>query len=254
MIELVASLKDDLKRYIGEKVTVHYVWYGKKWTVTETLKRVNPFVNIVLEGQGTPFIGYGCAIQKIEADNNVVYFNPHILDDYDVRKDEERDCLIALSFGKEIMEKQKQERIADKEAWDKKVAEWDREAREKSPSLIKRGLQIIKPGLEDEWIEFVTNNTQDGYSGAVIEGAVITMEALSQGKTCKEADGAEEREELGLTGFQAGCIAQTITYYHSRGEEFKKYWNDLWSFGIREEDKDKKGVVNPALWTVELNE
>ena len=57
------------------------------------------------------------------------------------------------------------------------------------------------------------------------------------------------REEDGITGFMAGCIAQMITKCHSRGEEFKKKWND--SYGVKDE---KKGAINPALVTISLKD
>jgi len=50
----------------------------------------------------------------------------------------------------------------------------------------------------------------------------------------------------GITGFMAGCVAQMVSKYHSRGEDFRHKWNK--DHGI-EEDKAKGGVVNPAIMT-----
>lgn len=55
-------------------------------------------------------------------------------------------------------------------------------------------------------------------------------------------------EEEGITGFMASCIAEMISKCHSRGEEFRKKWNEHW--GITEKGKNFKGVINPALITI----
>jgi hypothetical protein len=49
----------------------------------------------------------------------------------------------------------------------------------------------------------------------------------------------------GITGFQAGCVAQMISQVHSRGKEFKKKWNK--SYGAEK----AKGTVNPAILQIE---
>jgi len=54
----------------------------------------------------------------------------------------------------------------------------------------------------------------------------------------------------GITGFMAGCVADMVFKCHSRGEEFKKKWNE--SYALHEEDKNRKGVINPALLTIKL--
>ena len=57
----------------------------------------------------------------------------------------------------------------------------------------------------------------------------------------------EEANKLGLTGFMAGCMAQAVSHFHPRGEEFKQYWNGKFS-----NNKEKaEGVVNPAIIIVQ---
>ncbi len=100
----------------------------------------------------------------------------------------------------------------------------------------------VKKGLEKEYKDYVKKN-QDGYGNACILAGASVGKALSEGKTCKEAhDGMYGND---LSGFMAGCVASAVSHFHSRGEEYRKFWNKLW--GIEE---DKKGVVNPAIITI----
>jgi len=51
-----------------------------------------------------PFIGYGTAIQEIRGKNGeVLYKNPSIPDNYDLREEKDIDQLKSLSFGREII-------------------------------------------------------------------------------------------------------------------------------------------------------
>lgn len=54
----------------------------------------------------------------------------------------------------------------------------------------------------------------------------------------------------GITGFMAGCVASMVSKCHSRGEEFRKKWNK--DNAITEKGKTCKGVINPALITINL--
>lgn len=56
----------------------------------------------------------------------------------------------------------------------------------------------------------------------------------------------------GITGFMAGCIAQMVSKCHSRRKEFKKKWNEY--YALNEQDKDREGVINPALLTISIKE
>lgn len=96
-----------------------------------------------------------------------------------------------------------------------------------------------KKGLEKEWEEAVNKN-KDPYSRAVVGVTVSVCKLLDEGKSPAEAE-KEGIKGFGITGFQAGCMAQWIVYFHPRGEEFRKYFNK--QFGV----ENKKGVVNPAI-------
>jgi len=102
---------------------------------------------------------------------------------------------------------------------------------------------IVKSGMEKEYEDYVTKN-QDGYGNCVVVATARVGKALSEGKSLKESHDA--MHSSGLTGFMAGCLAQSIHHFHERGEEFRVFWNKM--NGIK--DEKAKGVVNPALFTI----
>jgi hypothetical protein len=103
----------------------------------------------------------------------------------------------------------------------------------------------IKPDKVDAWKKWAGNNSLDGYSFGVVKATVKVMGALDQGKTPKEAN--EEMYGMGISGFMAGCVAQSIAEFHERGDEFRKFWNKEWGVS---EDQANGGTVNPAILTV----
>ena len=105
----------------------------------------------------------------------------------------------------------------------------------------------VKEGLEQQYADYVAKN-QDPYGHGVILAAAIWAknidEGMDFGRVIYSAD-------MGITGFMAGCAAQSIVHYHPKGEEFRKYWNA--DCGVKPED-DKGGVANPAILTIGVKE
>ena len=237
-----------LRGHIGKRVSVMHVWYGRLQRDKSVLRAVNDFVNIELESTGIPFVGYGSAICSIieEENGEVLYENLLIPNDYDLRRDEEIDAMVEATFGPDIALEQRQKRWAGKQKWEAQVTQLNKEAKTKTSGFMEEGENLIKPELKEEWKEFVYNNTKDFYSAGVVEASLRVMRALSEGKTPKEAE--ETVYEMGITGFQMGCVVQTFTHFHPRGEEFRQYWNRQY---LSEEEAEKaKGVVNPAILTI----
>lgn len=113
---------------------------------------------------------------------------------------------------------------------------------------------------------------------AVYQVAVRVMEILDEEPTLtidpytliSRAD--KETGAGGITGFMSGAAAHIISVSHSRGEEFKRAWNrahgvddpePIETDSKNEERAQKavgtkkepvKGVVNPAILTVEKKE
>ena len=92
-----------LRRHIGKKVTVEYVWYGQIKVKKGVLKKVTDFVNIETEGIGIPFIGYNCAIRRIIGESGeTLYENPLIFSNYNLQEEEEIEGMIAATFGLDV--------------------------------------------------------------------------------------------------------------------------------------------------------
>lgn len=102
---------------------------------------------------------------------------------------------------------------------------------------------------QEKWNVRVSEN-KDPYGKACVDTARRVMEILDGEE--KEIDTHEiisrADEEVGaggLTGFMAGAVAQMVVECHSRSEEFREKWNTSYNYS-------GKGVVNPAILTVEL--
>jgi len=241
------KVMEELRKNVGKSVNVEYVWYGSEHKEKGVLKEVNDFANIELKSAGIPFVGYGCAIQKIIDENGkVVYDNPNIISRYDVRDDGGLDEVRKATFGHQIANKMRGEQEAERKRWEKKKEKLDKQAQKNSASFQDLGRSLVKSDLVEEWTKHVAINTKDFYSAGVIDASLKVMKALSEGKTPKEAE--ETVYDLGITGFQMGCIAQAVSYFHSRGEEFREYWNG--QYLPKDKVKKTKGVVNPAVWAI----
>ena len=102
---------------------------------------------------------------------------------------------------------------------------------------------------QEDWEKWVTQNT-DPYGKSCVDVAREVMRLLDTPEyqdfdphriVC-EAD--KNTKAGGITGFMAGCVAQMVSHCHSRGEEFKKKWNEQY------DDKPREGVINPAIVTL----
>ncbi len=225
----------------GKEVVVKHVQYGRMDTYRGPLKDVTDFRGVSLDGMYVPFVGYGSAIAKITRGQEVLYENPWIGDDYDVRKPEEVDVMTAKIFGDEVAERFKKKRLDAQKLQRQETEKLDKEAKAKAPTLIERGRALVKEGLAEEWDKYTTKNTKDFYSAGVVESAVNVMKALTAGADPKKAMATVPD---GITGFMAGCTASAVVHFHERGEEFKAWWNG--QYGA----KDATGVVNPAVLTI----
>ncbi len=109
------------------------------------------------------------------------------------------------------------------------------------------------PIIDNEnWEKSVANNT-DAYGGACISVARRVMELLDETEgdfDCHKliCQANRETDTEGITGFMAGAVASMVSGVHSRGEEFRRKWNQDTQIGD-EGDKANKagGVLNPAV-------
>lgn len=104
----------------------------------------------------------------------------------------------------------------------------------------------IKKGLNRKYAAYCKINMDGGYSQCVIEATESVGSLLDGGASPERAlwDGVRG---FGITGFQSGCLAQAISYYHPRGNEFRIWFNK--EHGV-DEEKAKGGIVNPAMFTI----
>lgn len=122
----------------------------------------------------------------------------------------------------------------------------------------------VREDRKDEWKKTIDIN-DDAYGGCCVKVAKRVMELLDEDDTplhfgyhpdvhtphgiiCK-AD--HDTNAGGITGFMAAMVAQMVTKFHTRGEEFRVAYNK--SHGVDEEEA-KGGIVNPAILTVELDD
>lgn len=104
----------------------------------------------------------------------------------------------------------------------------------------------IKKEFEAAYKEYVERN-KDEYGSEVVRVGEIVMCGLDAGLSPEAAMDAGVKGS-GITGFMAGCLAQAVSHFHERGEEFRAWWND--QYGV----KSDKGVVNPAILNIESKE
>ena len=102
------------------------------------------------------------------------------------------------------------------------------------------------------------DSNKDGYGGACVDVAREVMHLLDErpgpfdpNDIISEADDALGTG--GITGFMAGCEAQMVAVYHSRGEEFRRAWNRKYQTPEQAEQSDASGgIVNPAILTLTI--
>ena len=102
------------------------------------------------------------------------------------------------------------------------------------------------------WNDYIEKN-KDDYGKCCVDVARQVMKILDdeegdfdQHNIINRAD--DEIKAGGITGYMAGAVASMVSGCHSRGDEFREKWNK--GYGV--EDKSQKGVVNPALVTIEV--
>ena len=109
---------------------------------------------------------------------------------------------------------------------------------------------------QKKWDDCVKMNA-DSYGKACVDVARKVMEILDANepfdtyKIIRQADDEALGKNGGITGFMAGCVAQMVSQYHNRGEEFRKAWNkDNQIEDEGDRANDSGGILNPALLNI----
>lgn len=124
------------------------------------------------------------------------------------------------------------------------------ESQKQEAEKLTEGITIeIMEGKEDEYKQYVATNSNDGYSKAVVEygeqWAKLMQIEIEKGRSI--ADIADQTQKplsyLGITGFQYGCVVNTLAHFWKHGEELRKWHN-------KDYGHEGEGVVNPAILTI----
>lgn len=107
----------------------------------------------------------------------------------------------------------------------------------------------IKAGQEENYNQFVTVNSKDPYSNAVVRYAerwanLMEFRIASGDKIVDIADStSREADTEGITGFMYGCAVNVLSQLWEYGEELRKWHNKEYNY-------EGDGVVNPAILTI----
>lgn len=139
-----------------------------------------------------------------------------------------------------------------RKAWQEE-AKKAREAKEAEIAKLTEGQELaIKPGLEEEYADYVEKNSEDDYSRACVtfgeRWALLMQAKIEEGSSLEEV--AEEMSRTadseGITGFMYGCAVQALAHFWVHGDDLKVWHNA--QYGVT--DPDAKGTVNPAIINV----
>ena len=108
-------------------------------------------------------------------------------------------------------------------------------------------MPIITEKVE-EWEKVVKRNSTDAYGKCCVDVARGVMKDLDKVDAFDcHAIICGQKEAKGLSGYQAGAVASMVSNFHTRGEEFRKQWNN--DVGIRG-GRGVDGVIDPSTITV----
>lgn len=202
-----------LKKHVGEDVSYEAWWYGSLFKESGKLEDVNYYSNVLIGDYGIPFIGYGSAIKTIilNETGEVLYHNPYIEDEYDLRRIEDIEKVEIKFFGPEYTFKKRNRRNRDKEDKDERARIADRKAKLKKRKLMKESITYVKEDLQEEWLMYVDKNTEDAYSCAIIEASIVCLKALSKGANYDNI--INIIDECDLSGYMGDVTIGIISHF-----------------------------------------
>ncbi len=91
---------ESLRENIGKRVVADHVFNGVNMQEVGELRRVNDYSDVRVGSFNMPFIGYMCAVRKIETeDGQILYHNTLIEPNYYLTRQEDIDEVRGRSFG-----------------------------------------------------------------------------------------------------------------------------------------------------------
>ena len=202
-----------LKEHVGEDVSYEAWWYGSLFKESGKLEDVNYYSNVRIGDYGIPFIGYGSAIKTIilNETGEVLYHNPYIEDEYDLRRVEDIEKVEIIFSGPEYTFKKRNRRNRDKEDKNERARIADRKAKLKKRKLMKESITYVKEDLQEEWLMYVDKNTEDAYNCAIIEASIVCLKALSKGANYDNI--INIIDECDLSGYMADVTIGIISHF-----------------------------------------
>ncbi len=121
------------------------------------------------------------------------------------------------------------EGIEDDE-WKIIISHLNAEIKSKLPVLIDQGEKLVKPKLKRKWKKYLFDS-QDVYSIKVFETSLQIMKLLSEGKRIEQIKEmiSDYVLEEGVSPFELECAVEVVSYFHSRGKDFHRYWKQRYT-------------------------
>ena len=208
-----------LKNHIGEKVIYKGWWYGKEQIIEDVLLEVENYSYVRIGCHGLPFVGHGTAtVSIVTCDGLPLYSNPFIEIGYNRRSDEEVLDAERAIFGNKYVDAEIKKAAKERQKRDNNL-----KTKPKSPSLVDEGLKLVKPGTEDEWINFVEKNDDGGYASRIIGAVVSMMKKLDEKVPYEDAEKQAYCDEYGLSRYQAMVATRVLIKFAKQGEEYSTH-------------------------------
>lgn len=197
------------------------------------------------------FNGITCLVSELTVPEWLFrdYMNAHIMEWKTVGPD----CSMSYSADTEIeLHTRKLDAAKKRKLQEEEMERSDQAAKAIIDKQIEGITILIHGDRVEEYKSYVANNSNDGYSRAVIDygetWAKLMQLEISKGRTAIK-DIAEECQKglgyLGITGFQYGAVVNGLSHFWVFGEELRRWHNK--EYGVNE---DQSGVVNPAILTI----
>ena len=221
--ENALGMFNNLKSHIGERIFFKAWLNGKETFASATLLKVNYFSSIVTDNYEIPFIGYGSAIVTIIAvdTGEVLYNNPYIEYGYNRTNITDVENAQKKFFGSKIVEKQKERRLKAEEKYYREQEIANDMARQKKYKLMLAGLNLVNDDLQEEWLQFVDENTNDAYSCSLVEASILSLKKLQNNESYAEVERA--CAAMSISKFALGEISSVLK--HFGGYNFDEYLN-----------------------------
>lgn len=208
MKELNNNVKNmflNLKKNIGSYVTCKY-WYDEKLCIKSfKLFDIKEYDYIITDDYNfISFISYNQYIISVEDDKGNILYENRIFENEFKR----------INNEDEFFEKEKMVFGPGFENPHEKISK---------TYLINKGLKLINPELENEWIYFVSNNIPIGLR--VVLATISYLEKINLGMSFYEAEIAVYGDEFNLYGSETSRVDDALKLFCKNRLGYREYLN-----------------------------